>query len=94
MNEPAMNSDDSNDAAAGYEQVGEVSGLTFDPDITPARYIPCMMQAYPPNSLDVMFDGPVAKVGDAVEMVCYEATETTLCFKWRVVERNERRRTG
>lgn len=52
------------------------------------EYIPCMMTAYPPHTLGLMFDGPLPKVGDAVEMVCYKATDTALCFKWRVVEHN------
>jgi hypothetical protein len=66
-----------------------MKNTTFLPDgsaiFTDSRFVPFMMTAYPPNNLSDMFDGPVPKVGDAIECLCYEATDTTLCFKWRVV---------
>jgi hypothetical protein len=50
-------------------------------DFTPVL----LLQAYPPFGLEQFFIGRPPKVGDAVEMVCYDAGPTHAKLAWRVV---------
>jgi len=54
---------------------------------SPFTYIPFMFSATTPEDMQLHFDGPLPKVGDAIELVCYQVSETDICCKWRVAQK-------
>ena len=53
--------------------------------LTDVTFTPFQMN----GDIHLFFDGPLPNPGDAVEMVCYEASDRELKFRWRVVQRGE-----
>jgi hypothetical protein len=64
---------------AGDSHYGAVDMATMSWTFTPF-----MLQGGTPEMLQMHFDGLLPEIGDALELVCYERTETSVSMKWRV----------
>lgn len=54
-------------------------------NVGPSEFIPFEFHGATAEDLQMLFDGPAPKPGGAVELFCYEATDTTIKMKWRVI---------
>ena len=51
------------------------------------EFVPFMIAMNTPEQLAACFDGPVANIGDVVELFCYGMVGNSRMFKWRVVKK-------
>ena len=54
------------------------------------EFVPFMLAMNTPEQLAACFDGPVANIGDVVELVCYGMVGNSRMFKWRVVQKENK----
>jgi hypothetical protein len=72
------------EAHQGADDIPAAEGaLVFDP----TKFVPFLLSGTTPENLQLFFDGSPPTPGDAVELVCYAATSTSVSMKWRVVAR-------
>ena len=51
-------------------------------------FVPFLLQATAPETLQAFFDGPVSEVGDHVVLVCYKKTDKHISLKFKVIGKN------